>query len=68
MTDKEKLIQQVEKSLSKWQLRAERCRGFRNANDERYSEFNFGKCIGYTKAYSEILSFIKNELSHEQTI
>lgn len=61
MTKEEELIYQVEKSLHKWQIRAERCRRQRDSNDEKYNEFAFGKCIGYVKAFSEVLSFIKNK-------
>ena len=59
MSDKEEIISKIEKLQLKWQVRAERNRKLKAVNDNRYSEFQFGKSIGTVQAYSSILQLLK---------
>lgn len=54
------LVAYIEEHRSKWQIRAERSRRLRDIGDERYSEFAFGKSIGYIKAFSDVLAVMKS--------
>lgn len=56
----EKLIELIEKYRDKWQRKWTKGSQLRDNNSEHYDAFLHGESVGATKAYNNVLQWMKN--------
>lgn len=55
----DKLIEQIEKHRDKWQKKWSKSTQLRDSNSEHYDQFLHGESVGATRAYNNVLQWMK---------